>query len=222
MQYDMKHFNILIAIFLIPFFGICQKQIDTLNSVTELNDRKRFWFYFNNDEDRKLGLVDLLKSSDSLNIRIRSFCDLLDISLKKNGKMFSKHYIYLVKKKKSKPQKIVYDELNIDSVFTKIIVDTFLKLQINKFPDYSKIPNYPIFVDGNTYRIQIATPKTYKEFTLASPYATKEIKEAAVFDNFIKYVYKIVDYSKRFENLKTKLKNGKYIYGGLLVYTIKQ
>jgi hypothetical protein len=219
----MKQFNTLIFFFLLPLFGLSQKHIDTLNSVSDLTDNKRFWFYFDNNEDKKLGLSDLLNSSDSLNIRIRSFCDVLDISLKNNGTLISKHFIYLVKKnKKSKPQKVIYDGLSIDSSLTKLIVDTLYKLQIDKFPDDSKIANYPVFVDGNNYRIQIATPTTYKEFVLSSPYAAKEIKEAEVFDNFIKYVYKLVDYTKRFDQLKAQLKNGKYIYGGLYVYTIKR
>ena len=208
---------------MLPLLGQSQKHIDTLNSVNDLNDNKRFWFYFDNIEDKKLGLKDLLNSSDSLNIRIRSFCDVLDLSIKNNGTLVSMHYIYLVKRnKKLKPQKIIYDALNIDSALSKQIVDTLYKLQINKFPDGSKIPNYPIFVDGNTYRIQITTPTTYKEFTLSSPYAAKEIKEAEVFDHFIEYVYKLVDYPKRFDQLKARLKNGKYIYGGLDVYTIKR
>jgi hypothetical protein len=219
----MKQFNTLIFFFLLPLFGLSQKHIDTLNSVNDLTDNKRFWFYFDNNEDKKLGLSDLLNSSDSLNIRIRSFCDVLDISLKNNGTLLSNHYIYLIKKnKKTKPQKVIYDVLNINSAFTKLITDTLYKLQINKFPDDSKIPNYPIFVDGNTYRIQIATPTTYKEFTLSSPYAAKEIREAAIFDNFIKYMYKLVDYTKRFDEFKARLKNGKYIYGGLYIYTIKR
>lgn len=219
----MKQFRILMFLFLLPLFGLSQKYIDTLNSVNDFTDNRRFWFYFDNNEDKKIGLTDLLNSSDSLNIRIRSFCDVLDISLKNNGTIISNHYIYLVKKnKKSKPQKLIYDGLTINSSFSKLIVDTLFRLQIDKFRDGSKIPNYPIFVDGNTYRIQIATPTTYKEFTLSSPYAAKEIKEAEVFDNFIKYVYKLVDYTKRFDQLKAQLKNGKYTYGGLYVYTIKR
>jgi hypothetical protein len=219
----MKQFKILMLFFLLPVFGLSQKYVDTLNSSNHITDNKRFWFYFDNNEDKKLGLTDLLNSSDSLNIRIRSFCDVLDISLKNNGSLISNHYIYLVKKnKKSKPQKLIYDCLAINSSFSKLIVDTLFGLQIDKFRDGSKIPSYPIFVDGNTYRIQIATPTTYKEFTLSSPYAAKEIKEAEVFDNFIKYVYKLVDYTSRFDQLKERLKNGKYTYGGLYVYTIKR
>ena len=212
----------LTLILLFPIFTLAQKPVDSLHSVNDLNDNRRFWYYFNNTQDKKVGLQDLLLSTDSLNIRIRSYSDILDISRRKDGTLTSKYYVFFIKQtKKLKPEKVVFNVANFDSTITKIMIDSFYRIGIDKLPDDSKISNYPVFVDGNSYRTQIATQNTYKEFTYSNPSSAEEIMEAAIFSRFIKFIYKMVNSKNQFEDLKKSLKSGQYKFSGFYVYKIK-
>ena len=170
-----------------------------------------------------MGLVNLLKTKDSLRIRFRDGISIVDIVLNKQGQLKANSYSYLFKlNKKHKAFKVIYKKLSIDRETALQFLDTLYKLGIPDFYDGYKIAKYPITVDGVVYDFEFSTFNSYKNISFANPSEALDLKEGKVIYDFVKYADKLLGLKNNFNKLKLTLTKGTYRIAGMLIYTVRE
>lgn len=214
----MKQFTFSILLFLsLNSYG--QKSIDTVKGIFDTTTSS---YKENKKWDDKMGLANLLITTDSLCIRFRDGMSIVDIVLNKQRQLKANSYSYVFKlNKKHKVIKVIYKKLPIDKEIALHFLDTLYKLGIPDFHDGYKIPKYPITVDGVIYDFEFSTSTKYAKISFANPSEALDLKEVkAVFD-FVNYADKLLSLKNNFNELKLTLTKGTYRIAGMLSYKVR-
>jgi hypothetical protein len=210
------------TVIVIYFFSLSISCCDGQAEKTILGDTTS-WNNWQGKEKQELGLEGLTRSKDKFHFRFSDDDQVVDIwstdgiTYKAMINSFTKTDNYNEKTQQSKPAKLIFRRVFIDSIVANRAHS--LIEQVAKIPTDQAIRGWSQGFDGTDYAFEYSTPSTYEFKTYWTPTAQdSSLVEAKKIQSFIVNLDSLLELKSKYREFFKTLRPGEYT-NGMIVFT---
>lgn len=220
--------QIALLLFLLSTILTCFAQQKNIKGITNIEGDTALAYPPHVRNIKKAGLENLLKSKDSLHLRLSTDIQAIDIWTQDNktfyGSLsnFTSTYISIKKRKNKKPT-FYSKTITLDTATARKIYMLFKNHSILKIPAQDSITNWKSGLDGNLYILESSTPNNYSFECYWSPcHYNDSIDEARDLCEFKNVISEFLNLWKSFNHFLRSLPSGSYRAGGIKIISIQR